>query len=552
MKLFIDTANLAEIREMAWLVDGVTTNPSLVAVEKRPFRELIAEICTLVDGPVSAEVTALDADGMVAEARELAKIHKNVVVKVPMTLPGMKAVQRLAEEEIQTNATLIFSANQALLAAKCGATYVSPFVGRIDDVGGDGMELVSQILEVYEAYAFSDRGDRRERPASPARPPGRAPRSGHRHRALRGPEASVRSPADRRRDRAIPQGLEGGAPMKFARFEGTRDAYGATLAKLGHEDPRIVVLTADLAGSTKTSLFAKEHPSRFFNMGVAEADMMGVAAGFAMSGFRPFASTFAVFATGKAWEQVRQVIAYPKVPVRIVATHAGLTVGEDGASHQMLEDIALMRVLPHMTVIVPADAIEAAAVTRFAASHDEGPVYVRLSREKFPIVLDEGYAFELGKWPILAAGTDVSIVACGVMVSAALAGARAPGPRRNLRRGGERLVGQAARPGDDPRLREEDPRRRHRRGAPSGWRPGERGLRAPRRGAPHAGRARGDAGRVRAVGEGRRSPRPLRPRRARPRGRGEESPRPVRDVREDVALLEPSRPRLRPPRREAT
>jgi transaldolase len=154
MKLFIDTANLAEIREMAWLVDGVTTNPSLVAVEKRPFRELIAEICTLVDGPVSAEVTALDADGMVAEARELAKIHKNVVVKVSMTLAGMKAVQRLAEEEIQTNATLIFSANQALLAAKCGATYVSPFVGRIDDVGGDGMELVSQILEVYEAYAF--------------------------------------------------------------------------------------------------------------------------------------------------------------------------------------------------------------------------------------------------------------------------------------------------------------------------------------------------------------------------------------------------------------
>ncbi|MCX6095160.1 MAG: fructose-6-phosphate aldolase [Candidatus Bipolaricaulota bacterium] len=154
MKLFIDTANLAEIREMAWLVDGVTTNPSLVAVEKRPFREVIAEICTLVQGPVSAEATALDTDGMLAEARELAKIHKNVVVKVPMTLAGMKAVQRLAEEGIPTNATLAFSANQALLAAKCGATYVSPFVGRIDDVGGDGMELVSQILEVYEAYAF--------------------------------------------------------------------------------------------------------------------------------------------------------------------------------------------------------------------------------------------------------------------------------------------------------------------------------------------------------------------------------------------------------------
>lgn len=208
--------------------------------------------------------------------------------------------------------------------------------------------------------------------------------------------------------------------MNFERYEGTRDAYGATLAALGHEDERIVVLTADLAGSTKTGLFAKEHPKRFFNMGVAEADMMGVAAGLAMSGYRPFASTFAVFATGKAWEQVRQVIAYPKVPVRIVATHAGLTVGEDGASHQMLEDIANMRVLPNMAVIVPADAIETRAVTRFVAGYDEGPVYVRLARAKFPVILKEDYAFELGKASTLAEGTDVSIFACGVMVSAAL------------------------------------------------------------------------------------------------------------------------------------
>jgi len=208
--------------------------------------------------------------------------------------------------------------------------------------------------------------------------------------------------------------------MNFERYEGTRDAYGATLAALGHEDERIVVLTADLAGSTKTGLFAKEHPKRFFNMGVAEADMMGVAAGLAMSGYRPFASTFAVFATGKAWEQVRQVIAYPNTPVRIVATHAGLTVGEDGASHQMLEDIANMRVLPNMAVIVPADAIEARAVTRFVAGYDEGPVYVRLARAKFPVILKEDYAFELGKASTLAEGTDVSIFACGVMVSAAL------------------------------------------------------------------------------------------------------------------------------------
>jgi transketolase len=190
--------------------------------------------------------------------------------------------------------------------------------------------------------------------------------------------------------------------------------------QLGREDPRIVVLTADLAGSTKTDLFAKIHPERFFNMGVAEADMLGVAAGLAMSGFRPFASTFAVFATGKPWEQIRQVIAYPNVPVRIVATHAGLTVGEDGASHQMLEDLSNMRVLPNMSVIVPADAVEAREVTRFVAGYDVGPVYVRLARAKFPVVFEETYRFEFGKATVLAQGSDVSIFACGVMVSAAL------------------------------------------------------------------------------------------------------------------------------------
>jgi transketolase len=202
---------------------------------------------------------------------------------------------------------------------------------------------------------------------------------------------------------------------------GTRDAYGETLAQLGHEDPRIVVLTADLAGSTKTGLFARQHPDRFYNMGVAEANMVGTAAGLAMSGFRPFVSTFAVFAAGKMWEQIRQVVAYPNVPVRIVATHAGLTVGEDGASHQMLEDINNMRVLPNMKVIVPADAIEAAEVTRYVAQYDGGPVYVRLARAPFPIVHREGARFELGRAEILGEGRDVSIVACGVMVSMALA-----------------------------------------------------------------------------------------------------------------------------------
>jgi transaldolase len=140
---------------MAWLLDGVTTNPTLVAREKRPFKEIIAEICEIVDGPVSAEVTALDTEGMIEQARKLAKIHNNVVIKIPMTQDGMKATQRLAEEGIRTNVTLVFSANQALLAAKSGASFVSPFVGRIDDVGGAGMDLVSDILGVFKNYGFT-------------------------------------------------------------------------------------------------------------------------------------------------------------------------------------------------------------------------------------------------------------------------------------------------------------------------------------------------------------------------------------------------------------
>jgi len=154
VKLFIDTANVSEIREMAWLVDGVTTNPSLVAKEKRPFRDMIAEICELVDGPVSAEVIGLETEEMVSEARELASIHKNVVIKIPMTEAGMKAVRILTSEGIRTNVTLVFSANQAMLAAKCGATFVSPFVGRIDDMGGDGMGLIAEIQACYQHYVF--------------------------------------------------------------------------------------------------------------------------------------------------------------------------------------------------------------------------------------------------------------------------------------------------------------------------------------------------------------------------------------------------------------
>ncbi len=155
MKIFIDTANIDQIREMAWLIDGVTTNPTLVAREKRPFEEIVREICGIVSGPVSAEVTALDAPGMISQARALAGIHENVVIKIPMTEAGMRAVTTLSQEGIRTNVTLVFSAPQALIAAKCGASFVSPFVGRIDDAGGSGMEVVSEIVEIYRNYGFA-------------------------------------------------------------------------------------------------------------------------------------------------------------------------------------------------------------------------------------------------------------------------------------------------------------------------------------------------------------------------------------------------------------
>ena len=200
-------------------------------------------------------------------------------------------------------------------------------------------------------------------------------------------------------------------------LQSLREAYGRTLVELGERDPRIVVLTADLGESTRVQLFGQRFPDRYFNLGVAEANMMGVAAGMALSGLKPFVSTFAVFAAGKPWEQIRQVIAYQRAPVRIFATHAGLTVGEDGASHQMLEDIATMRVLPDMAVVVPADAIEAAEVTRWAATYDDGPVYVRLARAHFPTVLEPDYRFRFGRATVIRDGDDVSLLACGLMVA---------------------------------------------------------------------------------------------------------------------------------------
>ena len=202
----------------------------------------------------------------------------------------------------------------------------------------------------------------------------------------------------------------------------TRAAYGEALLELGASNPDVVVLDADLSGSTKTKAFGKAHPERFFNIGVAEANMIGVAAGLAAQGKVAFASSFAMFATGKAFEQIRQSVCVPELDVKICATHAGLTVGEDGKSHQMLEDVTLMRVLPHMSVIVPADAVEAHQAV-LAAAEVAGPVYVRLSRASTPVVFAESYRFRFGKAALLREGSDLAIVAMGVTVAAAMGAA---------------------------------------------------------------------------------------------------------------------------------
>ncbi len=199
----------------------------------------------------------------------------------------------------------------------------------------------------------------------------------------------------------------------------TREAYGQALVRLGEIKENIVVLDADLSKSTKTVEFAKRFPERFFDMGIAEQNLMGTAAGLSLSGKIPFASTFAVFATGRAFEQIRNSIAYPKLNVKIAATHAGLTVGEDGASHQATEDLAIMRALPNMTVLVPADGVETEKAV-FAAVEHQGPVYLRLGRPGVPVLYDHTYDFRIGKADLLRPGEDVGIVAAGYMVSIAL------------------------------------------------------------------------------------------------------------------------------------
>ena len=202
----------------------------------------------------------------------------------------------------------------------------------------------------------------------------------------------------------------------------TRVAYGEALVELGAVNDKVVVLDADLAAATNTGKFAKAYPNRFFNMGIAEANMVDVAAGMSTMGLVPFCSTFAMFGAGRAYEQVRNTVAYPHFNVKLCMTHAGVSVGEDGGSHQCIEDLALMRVIPGMTVIVPADANEARKAV-FAAAAFEGPMYLRFARMATP-VFEEDYPFEIGKANVMREGTDAVVFACGMMVNESLEAAK--------------------------------------------------------------------------------------------------------------------------------
>lgn len=203
----------------------------------------------------------------------------------------------------------------------------------------------------------------------------------------------------------------------------TREGYGKALVELGEKNPNVLVLDADLAAATKTGAFKKAFPDRFFDTGIAESNMMGVAAGLATTGYTVFASSFAMFSAGRAFEQVRNTIGYPHLNVKIGATHAGISVGEDGASHQCCEDIALMRSIPGMVIINPADDVEARAAV-FAAAEYDGPVYMRFGRLAVPRIFDDNYKFEIGKAVTLKEGSDVTIIATGLMVNEAVEAAK--------------------------------------------------------------------------------------------------------------------------------
>ena len=208
--------------------------------------------------------------------------------------------------------------------------------------------------------------------------------------------------------------------MSEVRTAATREGYGAELVALGAEYPNLIVMDADLAGATKTGMFKKAYPDRFFDCGIAEGNMMGIAAGLATTGKIPVVSSFAMFAAGRAYEQIRNSIGYPKLNVKIGATHAGITVGEDGASHQCNEDIALMRSIPEMVILCPSDEIEARACVRAAVEY-EGPVYMRFGRSAVSVINErDDYHFEMGKGVVLKDGTDVTLVATGICVDSAI------------------------------------------------------------------------------------------------------------------------------------
>lgn len=212
--------------------------------------------------------------------------------------------------------------------------------------------------------------------------------------------------------------------MEEVRKIATRESYGKALTALGAEKKDLVVLDADLAGATKTATFQKMYPDRHFDCGIAEANMVCMAAGMATTGLVPFASTFAMFAAGRAFEQIRNSIGYPHLNVKIGATHGGISVGEDGASHQCCEDFALMRSIPGMVVMSPADDVEACAMVRAAYEHN-GPVYMRFGRAAVPVIHDESFRFEIGKGEVLREGSDVAIIANGLLVAEALSAAEA-------------------------------------------------------------------------------------------------------------------------------
>ncbi len=195
-----------------------------------------------------------------------------------------------------------------------------------------------------------------------------------------------------------------------------RNTYGDTLARLGEKYKNIVVLDADLAKSTQTIRFGKKFPERFFDMGISEQDMMGTAAGLAACGMNPFASTFAMFGSGRCWEQIRNSIAYPNLPVKIVVTHAGISVGADGPTHQACEDMAILRAIPNMKVVSPADSVETEKLIEFLATYYDSPVYVRLARMNTPVIFGDDYKFEFGKGCVIKEGMDITLVSTGVML----------------------------------------------------------------------------------------------------------------------------------------